>query len=63
MYDVSLPSDHFYEIVKETRKFIQAIPLLKKEQESNIHAYGYGHVAEGNLKLNVTLNGYYEGEE
>jgi hypothetical protein len=49
MYDVSLPSDHFYEIVKETRKFIQAIPLLKKEQESNIHAFGYGHVAESNL--------------
>nr|CAB3236021.1 D-2-hydroxyglutarate dehydrogenase, mitochondrial-like [Phallusia mammillata] len=44
-YDVSLPTEHMYTMVEESRKRLQDVCLS---------VFGYGHVGDGNLHLNMT---------
>jgi len=57
-YDISLPADHYYRIVEETKKHIEASDLLSAQEKSSILTIGYGHVGDGNLHLNISLDGY-----
>lgn len=57
-YDVSLSSDHYYDIVNRTRTFIADSPDFTVKEKQAIETCGYGHVGDGNLHLNITLPGY-----
>ena len=52
-YDVSLAPKHYYDLVEQTRTLIE-----KNFPAKQIETYGYGHIGDGNLHLNVTLPGY-----
>ena len=54
-YDVSLPSNAYYSIVEATRELIASSDLPSKDK---IITTGYGHIGDGNLHLNVSLDGY-----
>ena len=45
-YDFSLPLEHFYEIVEETR-------LRLKQVDTDTVTVGYGHVGDSNVHLNI----------
>jgi FAD/FMN-containing dehydrogenase len=49
-YDLSLPHNHYYEIVKETRREFGHLKEV-------VAVVGYGHVGDGNVHLNVALEG------
>ena len=59
-YDISLPAEHYYRVVEETRKVIRESALLSDAEKASIITIGYGHVGDGNLHLNVSLNGYQD---
>ncbi|XP_046397829.1 D-2-hydroxyglutarate dehydrogenase, mitochondrial [Ischnura elegans] len=45
-YDISLPIEHFYDIVDIMKERLKGTPYIK--------CCGYGHVGDGNLHLNIT---------
>jgi FAD/FMN-containing dehydrogenase len=51
-YDISLPLQHFYEIVEETRKKVGHLAKV----------IGYGHIGDYNLHLNVCYNKFVKDE-
>lgn len=53
-----MPAEHYYECVEETKKVIASSSLLSEAEKANIMTAGYGHVGDGNLHLNVSLQGY-----
>jgi FAD/FMN-containing dehydrogenase len=57
-YDVSLSSDHFYKLVEETRQKIRMSDKLSNPEKDSITTFGYGHIGDGNLHLNITIPGY-----
>jgi len=57
-YDVSLSTDHFYHLVDETRAKIRSQNNLTQSEKDSIVTFGYGHIGDGNLHLNITLPGY-----
>ncbi|KAG5190927.1 FAD-binding domain-containing protein [Tribonema minus] len=48
-YDVSVPIPRFYELVRAVRRRFQELSLA----EDRAAAFGYGHLGDGNLHLNV----------
>ena len=48
-YDLSLPVGKMYELVEETRARVQGLPC---------RVFGYGHLGDGNLHLNVSTPRY-----
>ena len=54
-YDVSLSSDRYYESVRATEHFIDSQECLRGK---NIVTTGYGHIGDGNIHLNVSMQGY-----
>ena len=57
-YDVSLPAETYYQLVRDARKFIST--AFSVEESQKIKAVGYGHVGDGNLHLNISLPGYQD---
>lgn len=57
-YDISLPTDSFYEMVTATRNFIKESSEFTPEEKEIVKAIGYGHIGDGNLHLKVVLPGY-----
>ena len=57
-YDVSLPTNHFYELVEETRRQIKRASTLNEIEKKEIITNGHGHIGDGNLHLNVAMHGY-----
>ena len=53
-YDFSLPLEHFYEIVEETR-------LRLKQVDIDTVTVGYGHVGDSNVHLNICTPGLRGG--
>ncbi|CAB3243791.1 unnamed protein product [Arctia plantaginis] len=48
-YDVSIPQKHYYDLV----------PILKKRMGGRaVSVYGYGHVGDGNIHINVVVPEY-----
>ncbi|KAM3962825.1 D-2-hydroxyglutarate dehydrogenase, mitochondrial-like [Aphomia sociella] len=48
-YDVSLPQKHYYDLV----------PILRERMgDRAIAVYGYGHIGDGNIHINVTVPEY-----
>jgi FAD/FMN-containing dehydrogenase len=60
-YDLSLPTEHFYKIVEETRVILKNSDLPQSVKDSII-SMGYGHIGDGNLHLNICLPGYDDRE-
>lgn len=48
-YDLSIPTSSFYDIVEDMRKHLGS---------SVLNCYGYGHVGDGNVHLNMTTPQY-----
>jgi len=57
-YDVSLATEHFYRIVEETRRQLDASSEISQAEKDLIRATGYGHIGDGNLHLNISVPGY-----
>jgi len=57
-YDVSLPSQHFYKLVEETKNRIKQSTELSDSEKKTLKVGGYGHIGDGNLHLNVAMPGY-----
>ena len=57
-YDVSLQPQDYYDCVVATREIIQNASTLSQEEKDSIVTVGYGHVGDGNLHLNCSLQGY-----
>jgi FAD/FMN-containing dehydrogenase len=51
-YDVSLPIDSFYKLVEHTRSHLAAAGI----STDRALAFGYGHLGDGNLHLNVVCS-------
>jgi len=61
-YDVSLATEHFYKIVEETRKHIDASSEISQSDKDLFKTTGYGHIGDGNLHLNISVPGYENQE-
>jgi hypothetical protein len=44
--------------VDETRQRIVDSDKLTKAEKDSIITFGYGHIGDGNLHLNITIPGY-----
>src|SRR5436305_11883065 len=47
-YDLSVPLEHLYDLVEETRKQVDGV-------DGVVDVVGYGHIGDGNLHLNVVV--------
>jgi len=50
---LSLPLEHYYSLVNETRDRMEGLAT----------SYGFGHVGDGNLHLNVVMDGHDDQEK
>ena len=57
-YDVSLRTDSYQRLVDETRHLMENSAELTREEKDSIEAFGYGHLGDGNLHLNISCTGY-----
>lgn len=59
-YDVSLPLKDLYGLVDATQAELEKAGLVSMDDELKpvIRAFGYGHVGDGNLHLNVAVREY-----
>ena len=57
-YDISLGTEHYYKIVEDVQALINSSPEFNAEEKTQIQVTGYGHIADGNLHLNIAIPGY-----
>lgn len=57
-YDLSLPPQDYYRIVEATREMIASAPNMSEAERNSIQTDGHGHIGDGNLHLNVTMEGF-----
>lgn len=59
-YDVSLPLKDLYGLVEATQSELEKAGIVDMDDESKpvVQAFGYGHVGDGNLHLNVAVREY-----
>lgn len=57
-YDVCLNSKDFYQIVEETRSLIANSPEFGSSEKEQILTAGFGHIGDGNLRLQIAVPGF-----
>lgn len=57
-YDVSLSTDSYYRIIEATREHIAASDVFSAAEKEKILTVGHGHIGDGNMHLNCTMEGY-----
>lgn len=62
-YDISLPLDAFPIMIKETNDRLKEKDLVDGPDKPAIAAYGFGHIGDGNLHLNIAVNRYDKSVE
>ena len=60
---MSLQSDYYYALVQEIRNRVYSSDLLSDDDKKDLKVFGYGHIGDGNLHLNVSLKGEYDNDE
>jgi D-lactate dehydrogenase (cytochrome) len=55
-YDVSIPVPKLYQCVEDMREHLRQGGVFGKEDSPVIDVFGFGHVGDGNLHLNIPAN-------
>ena len=48
----------YYKGVEQTRKIIKEATTLSTEEKDSIVTYGYGHMGDGDIHINLAFPGY-----
>jgi len=62
-YDVSLQADAYYRVVEATREHVRQSGLFTEAEKARIHCNGHGHIGDGNMHLNIAMEGYEHSPE
>jgi len=57
-YDISLDANNYYRVVEATREHVRQSSLFTAEEKKKIHCNGHGHIGDGNMHLNIAMEGY-----
>jgi FAD/FMN-containing dehydrogenase len=57
-YDVSLASNHYYQVIESTRAFIKQINLFSQQEKQGMIVCGFGQVGDGNLHIRIVTQGW-----
>jgi len=57
-YDISLQADAYYRVVEATREHVRQSSIFTDAEKAKIHCNGHGHIGDGNMHLNIAMEGY-----
>ncbi len=52
----------YYDVVEETRRAIETNPDITNQEKSLITTYGFGHMADGDIHINICVEGHHNSE-